>query len=127
MGFVVLRMASTHAEFSEAFNVMCRLAIAKMSMHEPENAYQFHHNTKENMQYMVGTRSGDRREIIIKSQNPAHAVLTSIVLALCSSRLMSMKHVIKSMHAKQLMHSMQWIAALPASFQSGLFPLIWSW
>ena len=122
---MVKRIASTHAEFSEAFKVMCRLATAKISMHDPENAYQFHHITNEKMQYMLGMSTGDKSDINIKSQNPAQATLTSIVLALCSSRLMSMKHATHSMHAKQPKHSMQCTAAFPASTQSGFFPLIW--
>jgi hypothetical protein len=123
-GSVVFRIASTQAEFSDAFKVMCRLATAKMSIHDPEKAYQFHHITNENMQYMLGTSAGDKSDISMKSQKPAQEALTSAVLALCNTRLMSTKHAIQSIHAKQLKHSMQCSAAFPASFQSGFFPLI---
>jgi hypothetical protein len=73
---------------------------------------------------MLGISTGDKREISMKSQNPAHAALTSEVFALCNKMLMSTKQVIQSKQTRQPRHIMQWNAAFPASFQSGFFPLM---
>jgi hypothetical protein len=76
-------------------------------MQDPEKGYQLHHIIQEKMQKIVGIIIGDKRDISMKSQKPAHAALTCCVFALCKRRLSKTKQAIHNKQAKHPRHMMQ--------------------
>jgi hypothetical protein len=96
-----------HAPFSDETIVMCKLAMANINMHAPENGYHDHHITQEKIQKANGMRIGESSDISIKSQKPAQLRRTSLLFALWRRSASIIKQQIQSIKAQHPKHTIQ--------------------
>jgi len=86
---------------------MCKLAMAKINMHAPENGYHDHHIMQEKIQNANGMRIGESSDINIKSQKPGQVTRTSLLFALCRRSASIIKQPIQSIKVQHPKHTKQ--------------------